>query len=140
MKARFFTLQELVPPDLYRQHGDRCWLFLDPDILRGADWLREIFGPITINTWAWEGSYKESGLREFNTRTGAAMSMHKYGRALDLKPVRASVQEVHKHILDNEEEAYFNGIRRIENLELTPTWIHIDSANTDTVDMVTVIY
>lgn len=123
-KPKHFTLQELIAPNIYEDFGDKAWDLLDPELLRALDKLREKFGPITVNNWRTGGAYKESGLRETDTKTGAPRSAHKRGMAADCKPMNCSVQEMYDYILDNQQE--FPEIRRMENIKYTPTWLHID--------------
>lgn len=127
---RFFTLRELVDPSIYSARGNACWQLLDPDILRAADWLRGIFGPITVNNSYLGGRYSESGLRRWDTTVGATYSQHKFGRALDLKfKAPVTPQQVYAHIMANQNEARANGITTVEDINRTPTWLHIDCRN-----------
>lgn len=129
-RPNFFNLRELVDPAIYAARGNNCWQLLDPDILRAADWLRGIFGPITVNNSYAGGRYSESGLRRWDTTVGSRYSQHKFGRALDLKfrtPV--TPQQVYAHILANQADARANGITTVEDINFTPTWLHIDCRN-----------
>lgn len=129
-RPTYFNLRELVDPNIFAARGNDCWQLLDPNILRAADWLRGIFGPITVNNSYLGGSYSESGLRRWDTTTGAKFSQHKFGRALDLK-FRAPVTplQVYNHILANQAEARKHGITTVEDISKTPTWLHIDCRN-----------
>ena len=77
-----FRLEELVDPLLFRHAGERCWELLDERALQALDALRERFGPLVVNNWHSKGSsftnqiYRESGLRRWDTKTGAARSQH----------------------------------------------------------------
>ena len=63
-KCKYFKLQELVCPDVYKQYGEKAWEFFDESFLKDLDLVRELLGvPIIINNWNTEGQYKESGLR-----------------------------------------------------------------------------
>lgn len=124
-----FIIQELVSPDIYAAMGERSWELLDPGILMMAQLLRDKFGPVTINNWLTKGQYKESGLRSFLTSTGAKLSQHKYGRALDLKFKNTTPQAVYAYILAHPEE--FPYITIMENIEATPTWLHIANVSHD---------
>ena len=38
-----FAIHELVAPETLAQHTeDECWAMFDPDVLKAADWLREL--------------------------------------------------------------------------------------------------
>jgi hypothetical protein len=131
MKTKHFNIKELVNPNIYKRYGDSSWKFLNPLILNAIDTLREGIGsPIIINDWQWGGNYQDSGMREVDSSIGALYSMHKFGCAMDLKFPDSSVDVVYDYILDNEEYWYNTGVRRLENIKHTPTWLHIDCANT----------
>jgi hypothetical protein len=99
---------------------------MDERILRGADWLREKFGAVTINGKFGGKAFTESGLRNPFTETGAKFSQHKFGRALDLKFHKVTVKEVYEYIIRNPQEARENGITTVEDIAFTPSWLHID--------------
>ena len=84
-RPKYFALNELVPPDVIASRGEQAWQLMDDRILRGADWLREKFGPCVINGKFGGKGFTESGLRSPFTTTGAKWSQHKFGRAVDLK-------------------------------------------------------
>ena len=80
-KTKYFTIKELVNPDLLKKIGEEtAWKMFDPRLLKMADKIREKFGPCTINA----SGLVDCGLRDPNSTTGAKYSMHKIGRALDL--------------------------------------------------------
>jgi hypothetical protein len=100
---------------------------MDERILRGADWLRELFGPCTINGKFNGKGFTESGLRDPFTNTGAKFSQHKFGRALDLKFHKVTCNEVYEYIIRNPTQARENGITCVEDIRDTKgQWLHID--------------
>lgn len=125
MKLKNYILQELVTPGLYAARGERAWELLDPRALATLQQLRDKFGPCTVNNWHVGGSYKESGLREFGSTTGAAYSQHKFGRAFDCKFRNATPREVSTYVLAHGWE--FPYLTVIENVAYTPTWFHFDT-------------
>jgi hypothetical protein len=125
-RPKYFALNELVPPDVIQARGEQAWQLMDERILRGADWLREKFGPCVINGKFNGKGFTESGLRNPFTTTGAKWSQHKFGRAVDLKFLKVNVKEVYDYILANQPEARANGITTVENINATPSWLHID--------------
>jgi hypothetical protein len=125
-RPKHFALNELVPPDVIASRGEQAWQLMDERILRGADWLREKFGPCVINGKFGGKGFTESGLRNPLTTTGARWSQHKFGRAVDLKFLRVNVKEVYDYILANQPEARANGITTVENINATPSWLHCD--------------
>lgn len=116
-----FTDLEVLPKEL---HGKPWFWFIDIRIVLVAQKLREKFGAITING----GVFNLSGYRPFDCKTGAKYSQHKFGRALDLKFHKEGVspESVQKYIIENQEEFIKLGLTRIENAEITKTWLHID--------------
>lgn len=124
-RPKFFILQELVPPSMFDKYGEECWSYFDPNLLIALDKLRAHFGPIVINNWHNGGPYKESGLRELGSATGAPKSAHKHGMAADCKPRDCSVLHMYDYILDNQKE--FPEVKRMENHDATPTWVHVDT-------------
>lgn len=131
MKTINFVLEELVHPNIFTAYGNRAWTFLQVPILRVIDELRIVLNsPIIINNWHWNGNYVDSGLREVCSSTGAPYSIHKFGGAMDLKFPRLTPQMVYRLILEDENKWYSLGLRRMENIIHTPTWLHLDCANT----------
>jgi hypothetical protein len=125
-RPKYFALNEVVHPGAIQALGDRAWTLMDERILRGADWLRELFGPCTINGKFGGKGFTESGLRDPFTATGAKFSQHKFGRALDLKFHNVTCKEVYDYIIRNPGDARENGITTVEDIAFTGTWLHID--------------
>ena len=125
-RPKYFALNEVVHPGAIQALGERAWTLMDERILRGADWLRELFGPCTINGKFGGKGFTESGLRDPFTKTGAPFSQHKFGRALDLKFHKVTCKEVYDYIIRNPGDARENGITTVEDIAFTGTWLHID--------------
>jgi len=99
---------------------------VDSKLVIVAQWIRDTLGkPVTINNYATGGQYKESGLRDINTTTGAKKSAHKEGKAIDIKVKGMTAKEVFDWCLDHQIELYAMGIREIEDNKYTPTWTHL---------------
>ena len=126
-RCEHFLLQELVGPEIFKARGDRCWEMLNPALLRTLDLLRKRYGPLTINNWESAGPFQESGMRDFDTPTGAKFSMHKFGCAADLKPKNISPEEMQKDILLH--AADYPLLTCMENAAITRTWLHVDVRN-----------
>ena len=122
---RHFTVKELVPPSVYQARGEASIELMDDRIIMGADWLRDLFGAITVNGMFGGKVFTESGLRDPFTTTGAKYSQHKFGRALDLKFHKTTPQAVYAFIMANQDEARKHGITTVEDIADTPTWLHI---------------
>lgn len=151
-----FTLQELVHPDIYNHPaiGERCanWLspYLAPTLQSIKDNTQDV---ITVNSWSFGGHRIDAGLRlpmikpstyeiqqiilryeDANERAnklidlfigvGAYLSGHKYGGSADMQPKLQSARSLWLHIIDNQE--LYPNIIRVEHIDITPTWVHID--------------
>ena len=138
MKSKYFKIQELVSKKVYDKHGEQAWMFIDTKLIKVLDLLREHFNrPITVNNWLWGGTLEQRGLRtnldelvKDKTEKGTLyISQHILGKAVDFNVKDLSSEEVYKEILKNKNKFYL--ISRIENINSTPNWVHIDCANTD---------
>ncbi len=140
-KPYYFDPREFISPAIYAVCGDDALNMIDPDVLAGADELRNQFGPMVGNTW-WNkklikkyGLHRFRGLRPPKCKIGAKKSAHKIGikkpfiySALDLWPLKMSATKIRKEILNNTPFwiTYFN------RMEVNIPWLHIDSKNKPT--------
>ena len=119
-----FVVQEFVYPDLFEQYGEKSQWFIDKRIVQACQFLREkLARPIKINDWHSGGHYKESGLRTFDTSTGAKFSQHKFGGAADLKIDDLGGDEMRQII-----KRYWPDLKGLISTieDDTDTWLHID--------------
>lgn len=101
---------------------------IDLRLIEVAQFLRDQLGkPVTINNYATGGQYKESGLRDINSTTGAKKSAHKEGKAIDVKVKGMSAKDVYEWCLKNSDTLYHMGIREIEDARYCPTWTHLST-------------
>lgn len=121
-----FSTQELVCPEAYELFGDQAIMFLDPKLVNLVQFLREQFGPTVVNNWHVGGQYKESGFRMPTTKTGGKLSQHKFGRAADLKFTDTTPQEVYAQIMASPQRFLNMGLACMEDINHTPTWLHVD--------------
>lgn len=126
-RTKHFALQELVSPEVYKARQDLAWDLLRPGALVALDALRDRYGRIVVNNWNAGGPLKESGLRGWECETGARWSMHRFGGAFDLKFGSVTPQEVFRDILAHPEQ--FPQITTLEDVAVTPTWLHFDVRN-----------
>lgn len=125
IKARYFSVQELVPPDVYQDRGEKAWELIDERLIIVLDQLREKFGPTTVNNWGVGGDRKWSGLRTEDSPYGSRYSQHRFGRAADCLFSKVSAAQVREYILANPEE-----FPLINSVELDTSWLHFDVRNT----------
>lgn len=125
--CKYFKLEELVYPEVFHARGVRSWELLNVKLLHTLDDLRAKFGPLGVNTWHVGGDLVASGLRPWNTLTGAVWSMHKWGCAADLHPRDISPLEMQREILAHPDA--FPHLTCMEDAQATVTWLHVDVRN-----------
>ena len=135
MKSKYFKIQELVSEQVYKKYGEKSWLFIDEKLIKTLDLLREHFNkPVIVNNWYFGGNLHQRGLRANKDEIVANkkdyyISQHCLGKAVDFNVKGLTAQEVYDEIIKNKDKFYL--ISRIENIKNTPTWCHIDVANTE---------
>ena len=125
-KCKHFEIYELVPKELSRFPESKLWLLFDDRALKTLDMLRDEFGTITVNDWAFDGKLTQCGFRT-NDNLGAKFSQHRYGRAFDCHFQNASVEEVRKLC----KEKVFKCFEHITAIEDGVSWFHFDVRNHD---------
>ena len=127
---KYFKLQELVCPDVYRKYGDRAWSFFDPRLLETLFFLREKIGrPFVVNNWKIGGKFSQRGLRcnlcDLNKKATlndrVYMSAHSQGQGVDFDVKGMQAHEVRKLIIEIQEELPYP--IRLEN---NVSWVHLD--------------
>lgn len=131
-RPTYFHLHELVPPLELDRYDARLWHVFDERILRGADLLRDEFGPMLVNDWHSGGSKRYRGYRPAGCDIGAALSQHRFGRALDLIPLRCPAETIRQAILDEPDMVRDQlGNYMVTAMETGVSWLHIDCRNHD---------
>jgi len=98
--------------------------------LQGLDDLREYLGgKLIVNNWFWNGVYQWSGFRPKTCEIGATYSQHRLGNAFDIKPAGMLPGELYRKILDSQDHEKLKNITSLEDIEFTPTWVHVDFRN-----------
>ena len=130
-KSRYFKIEELMPPDVFKRYGEQCWMFLNPLLILSIDALRELYNDtITVNDYLWGGNYTESGFRPSWSKTGGWLSQHRLGNAIDAKGRNKSKEEADRLrtlILSNRDK--LPHITAIEDGRIATTWAHLDVRN-----------
>ena len=126
MISKHFKLQELVPEEMYLKYGDKCWEFIDSNLIISIDKIKDKFpeGTMTINNWLWGGVRNQSGIRTPKSKYYSYSSMHSWGKAIDAIFSEYSTEEVRQYILDNPDE-----FPEIKGIELGISWLHCDTRN-----------
>lgn len=116
---KYFKIEELVNPIIFKMLSpELCENLIKDYIKNSLDLIREDLGePITINT----GDLQNCGIRLLNHPTGAKKSKHKLGIAYDLHTKNLS------KLIDLIKKDYKKyHVSRIENPDITKTWLHIE--------------
>lgn len=130
-EVNFFKIQEFVSRKIYTDWGDNSIWFVDPRVVKLANFIRTFFGRgVTINNWLWNGNYDQRGFREPESTTGGKLSQHRFGRAIDINVKGMTALEVYNAILANEKVFMEAGLTCMEDIADTPTWCHLDVRET----------
>lgn len=125
--SKYFQIQELVPPAIYTQFGEKSWWYIQPVLIAVLDALREDVGqPLIVNNWSTGGTYQFSGYRPPECKIGAKYSMHRMGLAADVKCKGMKPADILKVIQANQQKYLDLGLTTYENLEATESWLHLD--------------
>lgn len=135
MKLQNFKVQELVTPQAYDLLGGLAINLFDKAFLTDYDkFITDIkrdlgVKSVTVNTWLWGGAFRDSGLRDESTdKKFSRGSQHFKGMATDSKFNGCTVQQAAEYLLEN--ESRYPNIKRMEDLDFTPTWLHLDGKDT----------
>lgn len=157
-----FHLDEFIDPHTYFNTDDHGMSSVDCRLFKMAQLLRDLYGKsIYINNW-WKyyEFYKDecsieqmikdiesdpnlskwSGIRTDRCNEGASASAHRtgtkglnkqpYGQAIDVKN---NTKAFYKLVIDNIKSFYALGLRRLEDPNITPNWLHMDTLERYTV-------
>lgn len=127
-----FDIREFVPEATWKRHGRKSIRFIDPKVIAIAQHLRDLTNaPVVINNWDNYSlvKYEFSGYRPPTTRIGAKESQHRFGRAIDVKVGGMKTRDVYNLVMAHSGEFLKLGLTTIEDVEFTPTWLHLDCRN-----------
>jgi hypothetical protein len=98
-------------------------VLFDERILKLIDVIREEYGPMTINDWAWGGTNQFRGFRSGGCDVGATLSQHRFGRAVDMIPKEIHPRQIREDII---EDQWGRPYKDVGGLEMGISWLHID--------------
>lgn len=133
--CKYFIIQELVSPEIYKEFGENAWSLIDDSMKEALDATREHFtgkfGPFAkmiINNWHKGGPYRYRGLRPLDCPEGAPSSQHKKRplNAVDFDILTLTDDQVKDEIVANDAKFYGMGWRRMESREFATGWTHLD--------------
>lgn len=147
-----FYLDEFIDPYTYFSFKEKEKVigFLDIRVIHIAQKLRDLCkSSLTINNWynfyrecivnkvnketfistvyRRNDIFKCSGYRSDYCKVGAVFSAHRKGRAIDIRSEKYSPSYMFDLIMSHKKMFYNLGVRRIEDIKITPTWLHIDT-------------
>lgn len=122
--SKYFEDNELLPPESLAA-GKTVAELIDPKLLVVLDAIRETYGPTIVNGTFRGHKYVNSGYRSPKCKEGAPKSQHRLGKAADCKFANHTVQEVYADILKNEQKWLALGLTTLENINATPSWLHV---------------
>lgn len=119
------SVKELVPPDIYKEYGEKSLRFIDPKIISILKYIREWYNkPIYINTWHIGGNGYYRCLRTSESPVYKWHSCHSFGRAADFTIDEIDPAQIQKDIVgDMADDLKVLGLTAIE--KDTATWTHI---------------
>ncbi|BDD06701.1 hypothetical protein [Aureibacter tunicatorum] len=143
--SKNFCLDELVSPRVHEKWGENALLLMDDKVLPMLEAIRKNLGgvPLTVNNWAYGGgTYQHSGFREpeYYKRNSDSLSLHRFGRAIDVKCSVIPAPELWRRIYEMETLLHSEfGLGGIENILKTTRdnkyggWVHLDFRASDNV-------
>lgn len=146
--SKNFHLDEYVDPQTYFSRADHGLGLMDANLFKIVQKLRNLKGSsIGINNWwsnldRYNGNaldflywceanhrYVWSGYRSPLCHIGSSRSAHKQGRAADPK---GDQKLYFKLVKENAELFHCLGLRRLEDISITPGWLHVDTLEHNT--------
>lgn len=138
---RSFKINEILPP----MDPDDQWKVLRlmrQDVADGLDAFRRLIGkPLYINNWEMGTrdrsilgltKYSHSGFRSRACNIGSKESLHRYLLAFDIKCPTMSVGDMFSKFMYHWNLPEWKDLKvftEVEDISLTPTWIHLGAAN-----------
>jgi uncharacterized protein YcbK (DUF882 family) len=130
---KYFAVQELVPPQIYKARGVHAITVFDARILYSLDQIREHYGAkIRVNDWHQGGQFTQRGFRTAQ-QVGAELSQHRFGRAVDFDIAGVTAEEFRSDVRTGKLSCRLTYVTRIED---DTSWIHIDCASVPGTDIV----
>jgi hypothetical protein len=132
-KCKYFKVEELASPLVYSVWGEQSWMFFNPDLLKELDLIRLHWGRgIIINNWHNNGNLSQCGLRSnqdpiVKEKKSLYLSAHCLACGFDLHDVKGNNRGLFNLCYDLIQQGKLKHFKRLENFEKTPTWVHIDS-------------
>lgn len=125
-----FKAHELVPPSVYKEHGERALRFIDTRIIDILTFLRDYYkSPITVNNYMYGGQLKNRGLRLEGLPFFRKYSCHSFGRAVDFNVKGVPTEQVYQDIFNMADDLKTLKLTGVEDIADATTWTHITVSN-----------
>jgi hypothetical protein len=124
----YFSLDELVCPDVFHKYGEVAWTFFDPRLMITIEMLRtRLNRSIHVNNWHHGGEFTQRGFRcnlcsLVKNAKGIYVSAHMTGQAIDFDVDGMVSEEVRQYIITNK-NLWPYPLR----LERSVSWVHLDT-------------
>lgn len=134
-QCAYFRPEELVSADtlvalnangLFKEYAYRLF---DSRLLRLIDYMRQEYGPMTINDWVYGGERTESGLRVPGMEDYKPFSQHTFGRAIDSILSEVSAAEVREDFSNGYHDCFLVEENIQVTFETNVSWLHVDTRN-----------
>lgn len=121
-------LHEYIPELLYKKFCEvkphYLMNMIDPRLFEADQFMRDRFGPVTINNWHSEGEREWSGIRTHGSPYYKIFSEHSYGRGSDKIFKQVIAEEVREDIIENYDTMYRQ--LGVTCIEANVSWVHSD--------------
>lgn len=129
--SKYFDIREFIHPQIFNAVGPKKARWFISDFQRDfAELIKEVLGmaPIQINNWHLGGERVGRGTRPrgYKPKGGAEFSQHYLSNAIDISSPGFTPRQIMQKILDNEARFKAIGLTTMEDVSLTPTWLHCD--------------
>jgi hypothetical protein len=128
----YFSLDELVCPDVFHAYGETAWTFFDSRLLITLELIRQRLNkPIWVNNWHEGGKLGQRGFRcnlcsLVKNANGIYVSAHMTGQAIDFDVEGCVASEIREYIIKNK-NIWPYPLR----LEKDTSWVHLDTRGND---------
>ena len=139
MSCIYFNIKELVSKQVYDRFGETAWMFFGADEKEDLDTIREANGAgIIINNWAAGGTLSQCGLRcnldpLVISKTDIYCSSHLMGKGFDLHDSLGRNTRLYHIVIDLIKTGKLKAFKRVEHIDSTPGWVHVDSFDSDNI-------
>ncbi len=131
-KPKNFRIEELVPENVFKVRGEKCWELLSERLLRSLQEIREYVNrPMILNDWLWKGNRQNQVLRVSDYYESVSYSQHLRGYAADVLIEGMGPRESRELIIQMKRKGKIEFVTAIED---KVDWLHFDCRETERVN------